>query len=88
MSVFLPIRLSATHCELRPVPVCMPAQQRQEAIYSLSSLPWIFRLLTSSKFFVYTSQFSDSFRINFSQDQQAAKAAVDRIITMIERYRA
>lgn len=33
-------------------------------------------------------QFSDSFRINFSQDQQAAEAAVDRIITMIERYRA
>lgn len=33
-------------------------------------------------------QFTDSFRINFSQDRQAAEAAVDRIITMIERYRA
>ena len=32
-------------------------------------------------------QFTDSFRINFSQDRQAAEAAVDRIITMIERYR-
>ena len=32
-------------------------------------------------------QFTDSFRINFSQDRQAAQAAVDRIITMIERYR-
>ena len=32
-------------------------------------------------------QFTDSFRINFSQDRKAAEAAVDRIITMIERYR-
>ena len=32
-------------------------------------------------------QFTDSFRINFSQDRKAAEAAVDRIITIIERYR-
>ena len=32
-------------------------------------------------------QFTDSFRINFSQDRTAAELAVDRIITMIERYR-
>ena len=32
-------------------------------------------------------QFTSSFRINFSQDRRAALAAVDRITTMIERYR-
>lgn len=32
-------------------------------------------------------QFTDSFRINFSQDRQAAVDAVKRTITMIERYR-
>ena len=32
-------------------------------------------------------QFTDCFRINFSQDRKAAEGAVDRIITMIERYR-
>ena len=30
----------------------------------------------------------DSFRINFSQDHQAAVAAVRRIAQMVERYRA
>lgn len=32
-------------------------------------------------------QFTDSFRINFSQDRQAAADAIKRTITMIERYR-
>lgn len=32
-------------------------------------------------------QFTDSFRINFSQDHQAAVDAIKRTITMIERYR-
>lgn len=32
-------------------------------------------------------QYTDSFRINFSQDHAAAAAAIDRINTMIERYR-
>ncbi|MEN6567580.1 MAG: pyridoxal phosphate-dependent aminotransferase, partial [Veillonellales bacterium] len=32
-------------------------------------------------------QFTDSFRINFSQDQKAAVAAMERIIQIIERYR-
>lgn len=33
-------------------------------------------------------QYTDSFRINFSQDHDAAVAAVERIGQMIERYRA
>ena len=33
-------------------------------------------------------QFTDSFRINFSQDHDAAVTAVERIGQMIERYRA
>lgn len=33
-------------------------------------------------------QFTDSFRINFSQDHKAAVNAMDRIITMTERYRS
>ncbi|PWM25257.1 MAG: aspartate aminotransferase [Oscillospiraceae bacterium] len=32
-------------------------------------------------------QFTDSFRINFSQDHKAAVDAIGRVITMIERYR-
>ncbi len=32
-------------------------------------------------------QFTDSFRINFSQDHKAAVAAINRVIEMIERYR-
>lgn len=32
-------------------------------------------------------QFTDCFRINFSQDKQKALAAIDRIVTMLERYR-
>lgn len=32
-------------------------------------------------------QFTDSFRVNFSQDHQAAVAAMDRIIKLAERYR-
>ena len=32
--------------------------------------------------------FTDSIRLNFSQDHDAALAAVDRICQMIERYRA
>ena len=31
--------------------------------------------------------FTDSFRINFSQDKTAALAAVDRLLTVMERYR-
>lgn len=33
-------------------------------------------------------QFTQSFRMNFSQDHKAAVAAAHRIVTMIERYRA
>ena len=33
-------------------------------------------------------QFTDSFRINFSQDRKAAEAAVDRICQMAQRYHA
>ena len=36
----------------------------------------------------FGSQFTDCFRINFSQDCTAALAAIERIITVIERYRA
>lgn len=32
-------------------------------------------------------QFADSFRLNFSQDQQKTLAAIDRILIMLERYR-
>jgi len=32
-------------------------------------------------------QFTDSFRINFSQDHQAAVAAILRTIEMVGRYR-
>ncbi len=32
-------------------------------------------------------QFTQHFRMNFSQDRQAAEAAVERILTMVERYR-
>ncbi len=32
-------------------------------------------------------QFTDSFRLNFSQDHQAAVQAIERIIKLIERYR-
>lgn len=32
-------------------------------------------------------QFTDSFRINFSQDRKAAADAIDRVIELIERYR-
>ena len=31
--------------------------------------------------------FTDSFRINFSQDKTAALAAADRLLTVMERYR-
>ena len=33
-------------------------------------------------------QFTDSFRINFSQDHKAAVDAVKRLLTVMERYRA
>ena len=33
-------------------------------------------------------RFTDCFRINFSQDRAAAEDAVDRILTLLERYRA
>ncbi|HHV65628.1 MAG TPA: pyridoxal phosphate-dependent aminotransferase [Peptococcaceae bacterium] len=32
-------------------------------------------------------QFTDCFRINFSQDHKAAVAAIERLITLVERYR-
>lgn len=32
-------------------------------------------------------QYTDSFRVNFSQDHKAAVAAIERVIQMIERYR-
>lgn len=35
----------------------------------------------------FGSQFSDSFRINFSQDHKAAVAAIDRVIKVVELYR-
>jgi aspartate/methionine/tyrosine aminotransferase len=35
----------------------------------------------------FGSQFTDSFRINFSQDHQAAIDAIDRIIKVVELYR-
>lgn len=35
----------------------------------------------------FGSQFTDSFRINFSQDHAAAVAAIDRIIKVVEGYR-
>ena len=35
----------------------------------------------------FGSQFTQHFRINFSQNREAAEAAVDRIVTMVERYR-
>jgi aspartate/methionine/tyrosine aminotransferase len=36
----------------------------------------------------FGSQFTNSFRINFSQDQQTAIAAVERIFEIVDRYRA
>ena len=33
-------------------------------------------------------QFTDSFRINFSQDHKAAVDAVKRLLAVMERYRA
>jgi aspartate/methionine/tyrosine aminotransferase len=33
-------------------------------------------------------QFTNSFRINFSQDHQTAIAAVERIFEVVDRYRA
>ena len=33
-------------------------------------------------------QFTDSFRINFSQDRKAANDAISRVVELIERYRA
>lgn len=35
----------------------------------------------------FGSQFSDSFRINFSQDHQAAVEAIERVIQVVEAYR-
>ncbi|MEG0803345.1 MAG: aminotransferase class I/II-fold pyridoxal phosphate-dependent enzyme, partial [Pygmaiobacter sp.] len=32
-------------------------------------------------------QFTDSFRVNFSQDHQAAVHAIERLIELVERYR-
>jgi aspartate/methionine/tyrosine aminotransferase len=35
----------------------------------------------------FGSQFTDSFRVNFSQDHEAAVAAMDRVIKVVEEYR-
>ncbi|HEU5138922.1 MAG TPA: pyridoxal phosphate-dependent aminotransferase [Bacillales bacterium] len=35
----------------------------------------------------FGAQFTDSFRMNFSQDHEAAVSAIDRIIKVVERYR-